>query len=134
MLAESAIRQWIPGDAKIFYENGVRAAMKEVEIYGELGKISDQQINDYLKRNPYSPASTEEALNLINTQYWLETHYNWYETFANWRRSGYPKLDESRFKLPRRLTYPSDEVNINSKNVQAAIERQGPDIVTTRAW
>lgn len=78
MLAELAVKGWITGDAKAYYENGVRAAMKQLAVYGEKGIISDQEIDKYLQENPYAPATPEEALNLINTQYWVETHYNSY--------------------------------------------------------
>lgn len=134
MLAESAARGWLEGDAKLSYESGIRAAMEQLTVYGEQGEISDSRIEAYLEQNPFNPINLEDALNLINTQYWIETHYNWYETFANWRRSGYPVLDESKFSLPRRLPYPIEEININTDNVQAAIKRQGPDNVTTRVW
>lgn len=134
MLAECAVKGWFNGDSKMLYENGVRASMKQLQVYEESATIPESQIDQYLAENPFNPATMEEALNLINTQYWVETHYNWYETFSNWRRTGYPRLDETRYKLPRRLTYPTSEVNINASNVQAAIARQGPDQVTTRVW
>jgi hypothetical protein len=34
----------------------------------------------------------------------------------------------------RRLTYPDGELNVNSEQVKAAIQRQGPDIMDTRVW
>jgi len=134
-LAECAVRGWVDGDAKDYYERGVTSAIKQLAIYGDGNIVSDNAINQYLSENPYNPASDEEAFEMINTQYWIETHYNFYETFANWRRSGYPKLDETlEFKLPRRLNYPASEVSSNSVKVQEAIDRQGPNRVTTRVW
>src|SRR5262249_34128589 len=108
----------------------------ELKVYGPEGVISAEQANEYLVNNPYAPANLEEALELINTQYWIETHYNWYETFANMRRSGYPKIYASFTDgtvLPRRLTYPATEVAINP-NLQDAIKRQGPDVTSTHMW
>ncbi|MBC9932793.1 SusD/RagB family nutrient-binding outer membrane lipoprotein [Chitinophaga qingshengii] len=141
-LAECAVRGIVPGDAKSCYEKGVRAAMDQLKIYGAEAVITTAQADAYLLENPYNPASMEEALEMINTQYWIETHYNWYETFANMRRSGYPKLYEkldltipanSGAILPRRLTYQADEIAINP-HVQEAIKRQGPDVTSTRVW
>lgn len=134
MLAECVVKGWIDGDARELYEKGVHAAMTQLRVYDESAIVTEAEIDQYLLENPYAPTSVEEALELIGTQYWIETHYNWYETFSNWRRTGYPKLDETRYTLPRRLTYPTSEVNINGANVQAAIERQGPDEVNTRVW
>lgn len=134
-LAECVVRGIITGDAKTYYENGVRAAMDELKVYGPEGVITPAQATAYLLQNPY-PATSEAALEMINTQYWIETHYNWYETFANMRRSGYPKIYDQLTDgsvLPRRLTYSPTEVAINPK-VQDAIERQGPDVTSTRVW
>ena len=151
-LAECVERGIISGNAKTYYENGVRAAMEQLAVYGAEGVIPSQKISDYLIENPYNPANLEEALEMINTQYWIETHYNWFETFANMRRSGYPKLYEKLVRsqrpagdtgpyqpgnegavLPRRLTYQPDEVATNPK-LQEALQRQGPDLTTTRMW
>lgn len=132
--AEAAVRGWITEDEKQLYESGVRAAMQELSIYGPEAVISEEAIDEYIKKNTFTNSNEEEALELINTQYWIETHYNWYESFANWRRSGYPKLDESRYQIPRRLTYPASEVNINGENLSAVLDRQGSDDVYTRIW
>jgi hypothetical protein len=141
-LAECVVRKIITGNATTCYENGVRAAMTELKVFGSEAVITTAQADNYLLLHPYNPASDEAALEMINTQYWVETHYNWYETFANMRRSGYPKLYEkldltiianNDAVLPRRLTYQADEIAINP-NVQAALKRQGPDVTSTRIW
>jgi hypothetical protein len=144
-LAECAFRGIISGDAKAYYEAGVRAAMNELSIFGPDGwnpgaVITVAQQDAYLAANPYNPAN---ALKQINTQYWLETHYNWYETWANMRRSGYPDIYSSLdlslasnlgAKLTRRLFYPVSEHASNPVNLQKAIARQGPDLITTHVW
>ena len=64
------------------------------------------------------------------------------EAFANFRRSGFPVLTPNLFPgrdlktetFIRRLTYPDGELNVNSEQVKAAIQRQGPDIMDTRVW
>ncbi|MES2005593.1 MAG: SusD/RagB family nutrient-binding outer membrane lipoprotein [Bacteroidota bacterium] len=139
-LAECAFRGIITGDAKAYYENGVRAAMDELSVYGTDAVITATQQNDYLRLNPYDPAN---ALKQINTQYWIETHYNWYESWANVRRSGFPDtyagLDLTLSsnlgaQLPRRLYYPRAEASANPVNFNAAIARQGADLTSTRIW
>ncbi|KAI9433781.1 hypothetical protein F5148DRAFT_1295351 [Russula earlei] len=141
-LAECVVRGIISGDAKTYYQNGVAAAMTELSIYNTSLAISTAAVNSYLAQNPYAPASTEDALNIINTQYWIETHYNWYEGFANMRRSGYPKIYDQLdltfpanqgATLPHRLTYPPSEVAANP-HAQDAIKRQGADICSTHVW
>lgn len=142
-LAECVVRGIIDdGDDKVYYENGVRAAMDQLSIFGPEGVIASDQATAYLAENPYDPADEEAALDMINTQYWVETHPNWYETFANMRRSGYPELyskidptieGNENAELPGRATYPSGEVAINPK-VQNAIQRQGPNLAKTHVW
>lgn len=141
-LAECMLRGIVTGNpvaVKSNYEEGVRAAMSQLAIYGNNGVITTEQQNEYLRNNPFNPA---RGLEMINTQYWIETHYNWYESWANMRRSGYPdtysKLDLSLSgnlgaELPRRLFYPRAEYTANP-GIQKAIERQGPDLTSTRIW
>jgi hypothetical protein len=116
------------------YENGIKAAMNELSIYGGNYKITDDAINNYINNNHLNTSDVDTALNQINTQYWVETHYNFYEMYANWRRSGYPVITQDGQELPRRMLYPTQETNINSANVQEAVKRQGPDLSTTRMW
>jgi len=142
-LAECIHRGLIPGsptDVKLHYENGVKASMKQLSIYGAEGVVSASAQEAYLLENPFVPG---RALEMINTQYWIDTHYNWYESWANMRRSGYPdtysKLDKSLSanlgaELPRRLYYPRAEYTANPVNIQKAVERQGADLTSTRVW
>ena len=138
MLSEIAIRGLVPevnaSQAAAMYENGIKAAMNELSIYGGTYKITDEAINNYINNHPLNTANVDTALKQINTQYWVEMHYNFYEMYANWRRSGYPVLTQGGQELPRRMSYPTQETNINSANVQEAIKRQGPDLPTTRMW
>jgi hypothetical protein len=138
-LAELSYRGIISGDAKTNYENGVRAAMSELSVFGPDGVVTAAQQDAYLTQNPYVAAN---ALNMINTQYWIETHYNWYETWANMRRSGYPDTystlnqaipENFGAHLPRKMLYPASEVAANP-HVQDAIQRQGPEVADTRVW
>ena len=36
--------------------------------------------------------------------------------------------------VPRRLEYSTAELSVNGDNVEAAIARQGPDVMSTRVW
>ncbi len=143
-LAEFVVRGMIPGNAMTYYENGVRAAMSELSIFGadgwnSGGVITLAQQNAYLTANPYDPAN---ALKQINTQYWIETFPNYYEAWANMRRSGYPDTysglnlslsSNLGAQLPRRLYYPRDEYAANP-NINESVTRQGPDLTSTRVW
>jgi hypothetical protein len=140
-LAECVVRGIITtGNAQTYYENGVRAAMGELSIYGTDGVITTAQQDAYLLQNPYDPTN---ALRMINTQYWIDCHYNWYEAWANMRRSGYPDVysgldltlsSNLGAQLPRRLYYPAAEASANPAHLQEAIARQGANLTSTRVW
>jgi len=126
------------GDVESHYNDGVTAAMQYLSLYGHGVNITQTQIDDYLVANPFVSA---DALKMINEQYWVATFGNANETFANWRRSGYPVLVPANLadvytggKIPRRLNYPGSEKLNNPENVQEAIDRQGGDLLTTRMW
>jgi hypothetical protein len=138
MLAEANVRWGLGGDAETNYNNGVTAAMQMLSIYGDGGVIADADITIYLANNPYDAAN---AIEQINTQYWAATFLNEYESFANWRRTGFPTLVPVNYPgnvtggtIPRRLTYSESEQSNNPDNYAAALAAQGLDELTTRVW
>nr|WP_299486545.1 SusD/RagB family nutrient-binding outer membrane lipoprotein [uncultured Allomuricauda sp.] len=138
MLAEANVRWGLAGDAETHYNNGVRAAMEMLAMYGTGGEIASTDIDDYLVANPYDAGN---ALEQINTQYWAVTFLNEYESFSNWRRTGFPVLIPVNFPgnvtngtIPRRMSYSESEQVNNPANYAEAIARQGADELTTRVW
>ncbi len=71
MLAECVYRGFASGDVETHYNNGVTAAMKDYTIYNSNLSISDDDISDYLVANPYDE---NNALKMINEQYWAATY------------------------------------------------------------
>ncbi|MFS4466734.1 SusD/RagB family nutrient-binding outer membrane lipoprotein [Maribacter sp. 2210JD10-5] len=139
MLAEAGVRWGIGGDPATNYANGVEAAMRQLDLY-DIGdeSVTDSEIADYLVANPFD---TGDALNQINTQYWIATYLNHIESYANWRRTGFPVLTPVNFpgnvsmgQIPRRLRYFEREMTANATNYQAAVARQGRDEFFTRIW
>lgn len=139
--AEAALRNWVAGDPEALYKEAIRLSMQEQkEAYGV--SISEQQVDDYLAQNLFAnAASQEEKLEVLGNEYWVTTFMNGYESYANWRRCGYPKLtpthyagNESNGQIPRRLPYAIDEYTINKANVEQAVQQQGADNLNTRIW
>lgn len=138
LLAEAAYRGYINGDAKSYYESGVRAAMEQLRQFGVPG-INSDRIEQYLQENPYKEST---ALEQISVQYYINTFSDEYESFANWRRTGYPVLKEVNYignvtngTIPRRFTYPTDEATINKDNYLKAVQNlNGGDKMTSRVW
>lgn len=138
MIAEAIERGWATGNAADHYNAGVRAAMEMYSIYDPSVEISSAEIDAYLAANPYDSANWAEQ---IGEQYWAATFLNFYETYANWRRTGYPELtpvdypgNETNGTIPRRLRYPTSEAGNNPEGYNAALNNQGPDEFTTRMW
>ena len=138
LLAEAALRGWHNGDAATHYNTGVRAAMEYLSMYGASATVSSEAIDQYLAENPFDAAN---GLEMIGEQYWVATFLNDYESWANWRRSGYPVLTPVTYpgnitngQIPRRLRYMEEEYGNNGAALNEAIARQGADEFTTRMW
>lgn len=123
-LSEAAQRGW-GGDAKSHYSNAVRANVNElVAILGATPNL-DLDLDLYIE-NVWN--NTADKMEVINMQHYMNNFYNGIEGYANWRRSGYPKLkpktdgaftDQNLMGLiPRRLPYPNTEMNFNRENLE----------------
>ncbi|MEZ0610890.1 SusD/RagB family nutrient-binding outer membrane lipoprotein [Fibrella sp. WM1] len=135
LLAEAAVRGWYAGSsAATTYANAVKAGMRQWALFGTGGTISDAKINGYLATNPYKAGGTvAEQLEQIATQKWVSLFLeDEYEIFANWRRTGYPKLTPTNYpgnltggKIPTRFVVPDSEETYNRTNFLEARARQG---------
>ncbi|CCG98134.1 hypothetical protein FAES_0120 [Fibrella aestuarina BUZ 2] len=135
LLAEAAVRGWYAGSpAATTYANAVRAGMRQWSLFGTGGVIADAKINGYLAGNPYKASGTvAEQLEQIGTQKWVSLFLeDEYEIFANWRRTGYPKLTPTNYpgnltggKIPTRFVVPDSEETYNRTNFLEARARQG---------
>ena len=140
--AEAILKGWISGDAGESYQKAVRSSMEQQAYYGTEGIIEETDIEAYLMQDLFGKAPTlESKLNVLGNEFWVATFLNGYESYANWRRTGYPVLFPVSFSgspnkgsIPRRFTYPTEEYSVNPGNVKEAVERQGADAVSTRIW
>jgi hypothetical protein len=138
LLAEAANRGWVTGTSDAaYYTNGVTGSMLMLAQAG--AGPSQASITAYLAANPYNPAN---ALSMINDQYWVASFMDENESFANWRRSGFPVLTPVNYPgnvtngtIPRRFTYPQGEATTNSTNYSAAVsDLSNGDKMTSRVW
>ncbi len=122
-LAEAAARGWIADDPEDHYNNGIRASF---DFYG----IGSDEQDDYLATGgvTYSAAN---GIKMIDTQKYINFFLiGGWEPFYNQLRTGFPEFsvdgggvlnDE---KVPKRWMYPQLELQLNTANVEEAIERQ----------
>ncbi|MBV8253115.1 MAG: SusD/RagB family nutrient-binding outer membrane lipoprotein [Chitinophaga sp.] len=131
LLAEAAAKNWIAEDANVHYQRGIRAAMKQLEMYPGMPAINQQQVDDFVNAHVLSAG---KAIEQINMQKWVALFPNGAEAFANQRRSGFPALQpvqdvggesETNKKPFKRLFYPGTEAYNNTTNYQDALNRIG---------
>lgn len=138
LLAEAAQRGWITGSAATYYANGVTGAMEMLGLQAGAGP-STAQVTAYVAANPLVAGS---ALQMINDQYWVASFMDETESWANWRRSGYPVLTAINYTgnatsgaIPRRYTYSTVEAATNAANYAAAVAGlANGDKMTSRVW
>ncbi len=181
--AEGALRGWAMGaDAQQLYEEGIRVSiqneLKYKKAYANIASISEEEINKYIngtsKQLDYvdpadsknnikamndvsvkwdAKASKEEKLQRIIIQKWIANFPLSTEAWADYRRTGYPKLFPNRVNSSdgtidtneqiRRLIYNNVEINTNNAELQKGIELLNKenssskfkgDIGGTRVW
>jgi hypothetical protein len=128
--------------AETNYNAGVTSAMNQWALWDPSFALSAADISAYLTANPYDSANYDE---LIGDQFWVASFFDFYEAFANFRRTGFPALQPfggnpahpenlTSGQIPRRIIYNPNEANLNSENFNAMISSQGPNDRMTRVW
>lgn len=155
LMAEAALNGWAAGTAQEWYEKGITASIQQ---YG----ITDAaRIAAYL--NGTTPASTPRGLDRpvstlpvkfaatpalqreqIGTQKWIAVYPDGFEAWAEFRRTGYPKLytpanyDASSDVQPgqfiQRIPYTDNMRALNPEGVKAAEARMGGAGQSVKLW
>jgi hypothetical protein len=130
--AERGIGGLNAGQAKGFYDAAITASMKQ---WG----ISDTEITAYLAQPAVAYQGGANGLRQIALQKWIALFAQGSEAWAEYRRTGNPSTLKPGpaailTEIPRRVAYSVDEQSVNGPNRNAAVARQGPDLMTTRIW
>jgi hypothetical protein len=159
LLSEAAFRGWITGGdaaAKQYYEAGIKADMDvytlilatikaNTSVTTVVSSVSVAEYNAYIAQ-PLVAYNSANALNLINTQYWIANLLNRTEAWANYRRTGFPVLTRNKFNdallanggdgYVHRFSYPDAELTKNAVNYKAAVAKLtgGVDDLTNRVF
>ena len=162
--AEGALNGWDMGSgntAQSCYNKGIEVSMQEHGVSIGSYLTSSTRPAAYTDPSgsystsapstvtvPFSSSSSDKELNRerIMVQKWLANFPNGWETWADIRRTGYPKFmpvvsntgtgdGVTNTRGMRRLRYPQDEYNNNKANVEAAVGLLGgPDTFGTDLW
>jgi len=141
LLSAEASQRWgIGAAASTYYKNGIKSGITFLGQYDPALAITDAAAEAYANAHPLT-----EGLKQIGIQYWLHqnTALNFYESWANWRRTGFPELvpivystSDTQGQIPRRFPYPvSEAANSNAEYYKAAgAAIPGGDNLTGRVW
>lgn len=133
--AEAALAGYTSENAQTFFTKGITQSLTQF-------KAPQTAITAYLA----SPSATlkgsqEEKLEQIILQKFLANYFQVNEGYAEFRRTGYPKIwtgsdkGSTNGEIPRRLTYPLDEYSKNEVNIKEAVTRlSAGDTYMSRIW
>lgn len=136
LLAEAVLKGWhVSGSVADFYERGVRASMDFLSDNYGCDRISDEAFGSFISKNGIG-YTNEQKKAAINTQAWILHFTNPAESWANVRRSGFPRMKSpaeygfGQFltggaEIPLRLSYPVLESSYNKQSYEEALDRMG---------
>ena len=161
--AEGALRGWnMGGTAENFYNQGIELSFDQWGVSGASTYYSNGNSSIVAYTDPVTAANSsgsianlslkyistdpiETNLQRIITQKWIANYPLGMESWAEWRRTGYPKFMPSlniksaginaNLKA-RRLVYPQIEYTTNNTNVTNAVSETlgGSDRMYTNVW
>ncbi|RZK45449.1 MAG: SusD/RagB family nutrient-binding outer membrane lipoprotein [Pedobacter sp.] len=137
-MAEAAHLGWIPGGdvaAADYYTEAIQASWEYYGVYDAAAFAT------YIAQ-PEVAFVAGNAVEKIQNQKWIHLYLNGYESWAEWRRTGYPELSpaadyqSSEEAIPRRQAYGTNEGLVNKANYDAAVATLlgGADNLYTRLW
>lgn len=116
ILAEAALKGWNAGDAETEYKAGIKASF---DTWTVGSKYATYVAQPSVKFNN----SVEQVIE----QKWVAAWTASLEAWFDYRRTGYPKLKAGpaaiRQALPLRFYYMKDELDLNTSNANAALDR-----------
>ena len=130
ILAEAAMKGWITGEAKAFYDKGITANFDYWKIAVPAGFLAQPTV------------AWNNTMERLMDQKWMAFYLN--NTVESWgetKRTGLPKLTVGPAasivtggKFPTRVFYPTLEQSINATSYKAATTNLGGDIITAKHW
>jgi len=116
ILAEAALKGWNVGSPETHYYNGIQNSL---DTWGK-GAMYD----DFIQQ---PGVAFDNSLEQVMTQKWIASWTAATEAFMDYRRTGFPQLSvgpaSDQPVVALRLPYGNDELDNNTANVNAAIDR-----------
>lgn len=129
-IAEAIEKGYVGGVAKVYYDMAVTNAFNY---------WSTDLPATYLTVGPAAYGTTGDNLEQIITQKWFASFMHGYESWIEYRRTGYPELlpvaaSLNNNLIPVRMPYPTDEEALNYSNFSAASASTNGNSINFRVW
>ncbi len=109
--------------AETLYKDAIKASWEKYGVFNQ--SAYDTYIA--LPEVAYTPADGHKK---IMTEKWVHSYLNSWETWNDWRRTGFPVLTAAQDAvdsrgIPLRIGYPTNESSLNGENYNAAVTALG---------
>jgi hypothetical protein len=133
LLAEAAVRGWVTGDAKAYYETGTTNGITLWGYTVPTGYLSGGDVKWE------ASSSLDTKLDQIHLQKYYALFFTDFQQWFEYRRTGHPVLPlgpglKNNRQMPARINYPIYVQSLNQVNYQAAVADQGADDINTKVW
>ncbi len=151
ILAEAALKGWISGSAKTYYDTGVKFSITQwlpnwpndntnptlptsAEVAAALDVYLAGADMEYLPTDSFN-----ESMEKIHLQKYYALFLNDLQQWFEYRRTGHPVLPAAPGLLnngimPARMPYPVYVQSTNPTNYKNAVATQGADLLSTQVW
>ena len=133
ILAEAAVKGYINGDPKTFYDRGVTNAITLWKAVVPANYLNNPVLS-------WNAADTEYyKMEKIHKQKYYTLFFTDFQQWFEYRRTGHPELPkgsglQNDGKMPSRLKYPVYVQSLNAANYTAAVSIFGVDDLNTKVW
>jgi hypothetical protein len=109
--------------AEALYKDAIKASWQKYGVFNQAAYDAYIALPDVA----YTPADGHKK---IMTEKWVHTYLNSWETWNDWRRTGFPVLTPAQDAIdsrgiPLRIGYPTNEATLNGDNYNAAVSALG---------
>ncbi|MCH7400311.1 SusD/RagB family nutrient-binding outer membrane lipoprotein [Belliella kenyensis] len=133
ILAESALKGYINGNPKDYYESGIISALAHWDLEAPDGFLNRPFLaweEDW---------TFDEKMDAILKQKYFALFFTDFQQWYEHRRTGHPVLIPgdgmlNGGRMPARFGYPINVQALNAKNYNEALQRMGPDNINTKVW
>ncbi|TCC85860.1 SusD/RagB family nutrient-binding outer membrane lipoprotein [Pedobacter hiemivivus] len=138
LLAEAALNGWISANAQTYFNKGVEASWRQWNCTWDPSGSTTPGAT-YLARPTVRFTGTTATLERIMSQKYIAMFFCGFESWYDYRRTGYPVLPvgpaaKNNGILPTRFEYPLITKATNKANYEAAAARIGGDNLRTKVW